>query len=106
MLGLELEAEAEVPGVERALCLRWPVSEPELDGACAPADIENDPMKADRVNEDGPTSGGVTPHTIVIGHATGDEGRAMGPVLRARTALRRWGYQVGAVGASVGKSRI
>ena len=85
-------------GLERAVCLRRLVN-----GACA-ADIENG--KVGRRNEGGPTRGGVTPHTIVIGHATGDEGRAMGPVLRARTALRRWGYQVGAVDARVGKSRI
>ena len=104
MLGLALEVDAPEP--ERAVCLRRLLAESKLDGACAPAGIENDPGKGDRTNEDGPTSGGVTPHTIVIGHATGDEGRAIGPVLRARTALRRWGYQVGAVDARVGKSRI
>lgn len=88
------------------MCLRRALTEAELDGAWTPGDIENAPMRAGRVSEDGPTSGGVAPQTMTIGQATGDEGRAMGPVLRARTALRRWGYHVWAVGASAGKSRI
>ena len=104
MLGPVLEPETTGP--ERVVCLRRLPIGLELDGDCGPTGIENGPGKADRASEDDPTSGGVTPHTIVIGHATGDEGRAMGPVRRARTALRRWGYQVGAVGARVGKSRI
>lgn len=87
MLGLVLEVD--IPGLVRAVCLRLLLTEPEPDAACAPTDIGNDPGEADRAIEDGPTSGGVTPHTMVIGHGTGDEGRAIEPVLRARTALRR-----------------
>jgi hypothetical protein len=104
---VELELEEDGPEVGRATCLlceldaTLPPAGPGLGGSCAPTGMENHPGGI----PDDPINGGVTPHTIVIGHATGD-GERVSPVLRARTAPRRCGYHVGAVGARVGKSRI
>ena len=79
--------EPEMARPERAACLLRLLTELELDGACTPTGIENDPRKADRASEDDPTSGNVTLRSS-LNMAHGTENARVGPVRRARTALR------------------